>query len=330
MELRDLIESVDIVAYISQFVELEQRGEEFWGLSPFKEEKTPSFSVRPQPPRFYDYSSGIGGNVFTFIRYYFRCSTTEAVEKLKKYAGCGDNIDYRREKLDATKACRKFSPQKRPEKESKAQILPESVMQKYEKRPDKLEVWRKEGISAASLDKFQVFYDAFSDRLVYPIRNARGQIVNIGGRTLDPLWKEKKLRKYTYFYSWGTMDTIYGLSENLEAIREKREIILFEGAKSVLIANTWGIENTGAILTSHLNPNQMKLLAKLGVRAVFALDKDVDVQKDHNVRKLNQYIHIEIIKDRQNLLDEKDSPVDKGEEVFRKLYEQRIQYRGTV
>ena len=153
-----------------------------------------------------------------------------------------------------------------------------------------------------------------------------GKIVNVGGRTLDPAWKEKKLRKYTYFYPWGTMDTLYGVPENLSAIREKREVILFEGCKSVLLADSWGIKNCGALLTSHLNPNQMKLLAKLGCRVVFALDKDVDVRRDHNIRKLCQYVTVEYICDTKDLLCEKDSPVDRGEEVFRTLYEQRYLY----
>lgn len=327
MELRDLIESIDIVAYIGQFVELEQRGEEYWGLSPFKEEKTPSFSVRPSPPCFYDYSSGIGGNVFTFTRFFYHCSTTEAVNILKKYAGADGEVAYRREKLDATQTCLKFAAQKRRVKESKGVILPQDVMLRYEKRQDKLAEWEKEGISRTSMDKFQVFYDAFSDRLVYPIRNASGDIVNIGGRSLDPLWKEKKQRKYTYFYPWGTMDTVYGLSENIQEIQKRREIILFEGCKSVLLADTWGIHNTGAILTSHLNQNQMRLLAKLGFRVVFALDKEVDVKKDHNIQRLWQYVTVEYLHDRENLLGPKDSPVDKGEEVFRRLYEQRYMYR---
>ena len=72
MELAELIQQVNIVDYISQFVELEQRNAEFWGLSPFRDEKTPSFSVRPNPPVFYDYSAGIGGNIYTFIKHYFR------------------------------------------------------------------------------------------------------------------------------------------------------------------------------------------------------------------------------------------------------------------
>lgn len=200
-------------------------------------------------------------------------------------------------------------------------------MEKYEKRDDKLAVWEEEGISRASLSKFQVYYDSFSNRLVYPIRNIIGQIVNIGGRTLDPDFKAKKLRKYTYFSGWGEMDVIYGLFENMESILEKREVILFEGCKSVLVADSWGIHNTGALLTSHLNPNQMKILARLGVRVVFALDKDVRVRDDHNINKLKRYVSVEYFWDREDLLDEKDAPVDKGLEVFKKLYGQRLRYR---
>ena len=70
--------------------------------------------------------------------------------------------------------------------------LQEMIKQWERQRDDKLQVWESEGISRASLDRFQVFYDSFSDRLVYPIRNMGGQIVNIGGRALDPEWKEKK------------------------------------------------------------------------------------------------------------------------------------------
>ena len=123
------------------------------------------------------------------------------------------------------------------------------------------------------------------------------------------------------------MSTIYGVAENIEYIKKKGEIILFEGCKSVLIADTWGIKNCGAILTSHLSPMQMKILARLGCRVVFALDKDVRIRDDHNIAKLKQYVNVEYIYDAHDLLDEKDSPVDKGNEVFMKLYEQRLKYR---
>lgn len=327
MELDELIKSIDIVEYLSQFIELEQRGDEFWGLSPLKDEHTPSFSVRKEPPVFFDYSSGVGGNVFTFVRYYYKCNASEAIEKLKSYVGFTGDIAAPKQKMAATMVCKKFQKPKTTSKASSATILPDDYMMRYEKRDDKLSIWEAEGISRESLDKFEVFYDSFPDRLVYPIRNLSGKIVNIGGRTLDPLWKEKKQRKYCYFYSWGTLDTIYGLAENMEDIKKSGEIILFEGCKSVLIANTWGIHNAGAILTSHLNPHQLKILAKLGCRVVFALDKDVRVRDDHNINKLKQYVNVEYIWDREDLLDDKDSPVDKGSEVFQKLYEQRLKLR---
>ena len=228
-----------------------------------------------------------------------------------------------RQKLDTTQVCKRFQPKQKTVKASKATVLPDDYMSRYEKRDDKLDVWRREGISDAALDKFQVFYDGFSDRLVYPIRNLDGKIVNIGGRTLDPDWKEKKLRKYTYFYPFGQMNLIYGLSENLDDIKKKNEIIIFEGAKSVMVAAGWGITNCAALLTSHVSTLQLKILAKLGVRTVFALDKEIDVRKDKNIIKLNQYTHVEYLLDANNLLSEKDSPVDKGENVFRQLYQER-------
>ena len=327
MELDELIKSIDIVEFISQYVELEQRGDEFWGLSCFKNEKTPSFSVRREPPVFFDYSSGIGGNVFTFVKFYYKCNSSEAIEKLKAYIGFDGEIAYSSQKLAATMVCKRFQKPRTTSKPSSSTVLPDDYMSRYEKRPDKLAVWAAEGISMESMDRFQVYYDSFSDRLVYPIRNLDGKIVNVGGRTLDPLWKEKNQRKYCYFYHWGALDTIYGLAENMENIKKCREIILFEGCKSVLVADTWGIRNCGAILTSHLNPNQMKILAKLGCRVVFALDKDVRVRDDHNISKLKKYVNVEYIWDREDLLDEKDSPVDKGMEVFQKLYVQRLRLR---
>ena len=325
MELSELIESIDILEYISQFTEFTEKNGEHWALSPLKEENTPSFSVRKEENTFYDFSSGVGGNVLTFVRFYFKCGYAEAIEKLKEYAGLDGEIRPHR-KLAATEVAKRYAQPKKSPKTGKATILPDDYMERYEKRDDKLIIWEQEGISRASMDKFQVYYDDFSDRLVYPIRNLEGKIVNVGGRTLDKAWKEKGLRKYTYFKPWGELNTIYGLSENLEAIKEKREIILFEGCKSVLIADTWGIHNAGAILTSHLNPSHMKLLAKLGCRVVFALDKDVVVRNDYNICRLKQFVKVEYIWDKDNLLDDKDAPVDKGQDVWKKLYEGRLSW----
>ena len=327
MDLEELIDSIDIVEYISQFVELEEKNGEYWGLSPFSEEKTPSFSVRRESNSFYCFSSGIGGNVFTFTKFYYQCDASKAVDILKKYAGCDGAEFVPRKRMAATVTCRKYMKKQTRRKESKIKRFPDDCMVKYEKREDKLQVWEAEGISRESLDKFQVYYDSFSNRLVYPIHDIDGNIVNIGGRILDPEWKEKGMRKYTYLSGWGEMGVIYGLYENMKYILEKKEIILFEGCKSVLIADSWGIHNTGALLTSHLNPVQMKLLAKLGVRVVFALDKEVNIKKDHNINKLKQYVNVEYVWDKDNLLEEKDSPVDKGVNVYDSVYEHRLRFK---
>lgn len=325
MELSELIESIDIVDYISQFADMEEKNGEYWCLSPLKEENTPSFSIRREEKVFYDFSSGIGGNVLTFVCKYFKCSVSDGIKILQKYSGI-DGAVHASTKMSATLDCKKFRTQKY-KKPVKNKVLAIDCMKKYENRPEKLLLWEQEGISKESIDRFQVCYDAFSDRLVYPITDLDGNIVNIGGRTVDPKWKEKGLRKYTYFYNWGQLNLVYGLYENLEYIKEKNEIIIFEGCKSVLLADTWGIKNCGALLTSHVNPQQVKVLAKLGVRVVFALDKDVRVKDDKNIKKLKQFVNVEYIYDVMDYLESKDSPVDKGREVFRKLYDSRLRYR---
>ena len=324
MEVEDLLKSIDIVDFLSQYVDLEERNGEYWGLSPFREEKTPSFSVRRETGKFFDFSSGIGGSLITYLKHYNHISTGEAIKKLEEYAGV-KGVEFKpQHKLAATTICKAFTPQKNREKPIKKTVLPDDYMERYEIRDDKLDIWRNEGISDGSLKRFDVRYDSFTDRLVYPIRDIEGQIVNVGGRTLDPEWKEKRLRKYTYIQGWGGgMNVVYGLYDNLEHILRAHEVIIFEGCKSVLIADTWGIKNTAAILTSHLSPLQMKLLAALGCHVVFALDKEIDIRKDHNIQKLKRYVNVYYLYDRENKIDEKDAPVDKGEEVFKYLFDNK-------
>lgn len=330
MPVEELLEQIDIVDLISQYVDLEQKGDEWWGISPFTDppERTPSFSVRRENHSWYDFSSGKAGNALTFLKYYFRCDGREAYEKLAAYLSLDETQIIKRRKLSATSVCRQFSPPKTQQKTGKAIILPSDYMDRYDPDITKLQLWRDEGISDEILRKFDVRYDHFSNRIVYPIRDLSGSIVNIGGRALDPDYKEKGQRKYNYFFKWPAgMNLLYGLSENLDSITENREVIVFEGCKSVLKAASWGVTNCAAALTSHLSPAQMKILLKLGVTVVFAFDKDVSIRQDHNIEKLRHYCNVFYLCDRENLLDEKDSPVDKGRDTFLTLYEGRLRYR---
>ena len=327
MTLTELADSVDILQYISQYTEFEEKNGEYWALSPLKEEATPSFSVNTELNRFYDFSSGKNGNVLDFIKAYNDCDIREAAQILQKYVGADGVALIAKKKMGASSIARKFAPKKAQHKPSKATVLPDDYMLRYENDPIKLAIWESEGISSKSMERFQVRYDSFSDRLVYPIRNIDGKIINVSGRTISGDWKERGLRKYTYFFPLGCLDTIYGVAENKFQILEEREIILFEGAKSVMIADGWGWHNTGAILTSHLNPYQVKILAMLGCRVVFALDKGVNIYEDENIRRLKHYVNIEFIFDSEGLLEDKMSPVDAGQEVWTRLYERRLTYR---
>ncbi len=326
MTLSELVDATDILAYISQFAEFEEKNGEQWALSPLKQEGTPSFSVNTELNLFYDFSSGKGGNVLSFIKAYYHCSSGEAGDILRKYVGESGLTETRR-KMEAFLVAKRFAPKKKQNKTSKSSILPDDYMQRYRKCDEKLASWREEGITNDSLNRFQVCYDDFSDRIVYPIRNIDGKIINVSGRTIDPQWKEKKLRKYTYFKPLGILDTLYALVENLEFIQMTKEVIIFEGAKSVMIADSWGIHNTIALLTSHVNPYQLKILAKLGCKVVFALDKGVIIREDENIKRLKRYVKVEYIWDKDDLLEDKMSPVDAGRDTWNSLYERRLYYR---
>ncbi len=270
---------------------------------------------------FYDFSSGIGGNVLTFIQKYNKCSFVKAVDILKRYANITE--EYVDHKLSAVKTMKKYkSSILKPIEPHK--ILSEDVMLQYDSDCEKLKIWEREGISTEVLTKYQVRYDPFSNRLVFPIRDLYGNIISVKGRTLDKNYKEKKLRKYTYFQSIGNIDLLFGYYEHVEYIKNKKEIIIFEGEKSVMLMESWGYFNAAAILTSHLNPLQLPILIKLGVRIVFALDKDINIYEDENIKKLSHFVRVEYVRDTENLLEPKMSPVDAGEDTWLHLYERRI------
>ena len=331
MEIGELLKKVDIVEVASMFTDLEERSGEFWGISPltYPPEKTPSFSVRRETGKFYDFSSGKGGSCITLLQLCMNISTKEAIEQLKKIAGVTEDINViYREKLDATKCCLKYAKPVVREKPYNPSVLPPDYMERFEIRPDKLKIWEDEGISQETMRQFDIRYDSFTDQIVYPVKDLSGDLINVGYRVLDPLWKEKGMHKYGYRKSFGgAMNILYGLYDNLDEIKRKHEIIIFEGCKSVLKAYTWGYKNAAALSTSHLSAGQMKILMRLGCDAVFMLDREIKIREDHNIKTLKNYVNCYYYYDYKDLLGEKDAPVDKGKEVFETLYEGRLRYR---
>lgn len=321
IDVDELLEHIDIVEYIGQLIDLEERDGEWWGLSPFTAEQTPSFSVDGERQLYYDFSSGHGGSVLTFIQRYFKVNFRRAMEIAEAYAGIDSSVVLT-PKAETIVALKKFAKKKEKDIQPHG-ALSDNVMSRYEFNHDKLQLWVDDGIPLDALKRYGVRYDPFSDRIVYPIKNADGKIVSISGRTADPQWHEKHLKKYTYFQPLGQCDLIYNLSDAIDEIKRKKEIILFEGAKSVMLADTFGFKNAGALLTSHLNPHQMKILIGLGVRVVLALDAGVNITGDAQVNRMKHFLPIEYIWNYNKLLEPKESPVDRGQEVFQTLYNNR-------
>lgn len=324
MEPAEIMSAVDIVEYIQRYTELKPiGGGEYKGLSPFTSERTPSFFVNANKQKFFDYSggSGYGGNIAEFVKRMNNCTFPEAINILKAYAGIDDS-DMPVNRLAADSVAKRF--RRSADKSIVSHTyLPDNVMDGYVWDEEKLKPWFDEGISYDVMRKFQVRFDPPSNRIVYPIRDMDGRVINVAGRTLVPDWKELGLRKYTYMYALGTLDTLCCYWENRKAIAEKKEIIVVEGAKSVMKLCGWGYENAAAICTSHLNSAQQGLLIKLGCSVVFALDAEVNVRQDSNILKLRSYTQVYTLENWDKLLGEKDAPVDKGKEVFETLYNKR-------
>lgn len=329
MEVSDIVEAIDIEEYLSQYCDFEEKGGELWSLSPFKDEQTPSFSLNTEKGFWYDFSAGFGGNLIDFVMKHDGVGLSTAVNKLKQYSGIQDDGQEVSKRLQATKVAKKYGrAQKQKPYMGRNKPLPDGCMDMYRFDTEKLKPWYDEGISWEAMERFGVRFDDFGNRIVYPVKSYDGKIISVCGRTMDPDFKEKHIRKYTYYGSLGgQIDTLCCYSDNEDDILQQREIIIFEGAKSCMKTWGWGIRNTAALLTSHVSTPQLIALIKLssnfGVRCVFALDSDINIMEDTNIQKLRSYANVEWVRNRNNMLDEKDSPADKGETVFKTLYERR-------
>lgn len=329
MEAADIIAAVDMVEYVSQYTELKEKNSELWGISPFNtQEKTPSFSLNPEKRYFYDFSAGFGGNLVDFVMAKNHVTVSQAIHILKKYAHITEDDEGKPvRRLSMVSIAKRFRPSTRPPPKCTAKIMPDDYMDRFEFRKEKLKSWYDEGIQYETMYRYGVRYDAFDDRIVYPIRNLDGKIFCVSGRTCDPNYKEKGIRKYTYTTQIGSLPALYGFWENRDAIFGRKEAIVFEGCKSVLKGVDFGFPNGIALLTSHLSQFQLDAMIRLAsfhdVRFVFALDADIDIRKDKNIMCLSRYAQVEWIRNRNDLLQDKDSPVDRGKEVFEKLYTMR-------
>ena len=320
--LQEINDNVDLLEYVSQSMELERRGKDYWGHCPLHVDKTPSFSITPGVNRYYCFSCKKAGGVIGYLMDYEGLKFDEAVEKAAALANVDLNSRCKSETMSFLKhAKRIFTPKEKPLAHP---ILEQTKLEKFAE--DEATEWLDEGISQEVMDLFGVRIDLWGNRIVYPVYDIDNNLINIKGRTRYPNYKQLKIPKYINYYEVGTLDYLQGLNVTLPYVKEKNEIIIFESLKSVMKAYQWGYKNCAAAETSNLSDEQILLLIKLHVNVVLAFDSDVDYWDEthkKSIDRLKRITNVYITEDRCHLLggaDTKNAPVDLGEDIWNELY----------
>ena len=307
-EIQKLIDNLNIVQVIGEYVNLKKAGSDYKGLSPFKDEKTPSFTVSPVKNIFKDFSTQIGGNVISFYMKINDIGFIQAVEELsRKY-----NIPLKKnEKFQLIN--QKINEKQAENKEyfeimNKAQNFFENNVEKYN---EALEYMKNRDFSLEDMKKFKIgfasnvrdglfqylieenfpeekiiklglakrnengeIYDSFRNRIIFPIYNIEGKIVAFGGRIIE---KNTNLPKYlnspdSPIFKKG--NELFGIKYQGENVRKKGFAMLMEGYLDVLTAQKNGFENAVASLGTSFTEEQAQLLKKYTDKILISYDND--------------------------------------------------------
>lgn len=203
--------------------------------------------------------------------------------------------------------------------------------------------WQDEFISIETMKKFEIAYDPVSVSIVIPHRDSDGRLIGIRGRALEkPVQQLKGKYRPLFFghilYNHPISFNLYGLNHNKENIRKTKKAILSEGEKGVLQLEEYlGNNNIGvASCGSNIALRQINLLKNNGCEeVVIGFDKQYREYGDEeyqifkkamtkHFQKLSQFMKVSVIVDKKGVLGYKESPFDRGFDVFQQLYKERI------
>ncbi|MCR8641414.1 DNA primase [Paenibacillus sp. N1-5-1-14] len=210
------------------------------------------------------------------------------------------------------------------------EIYEENMLNQYVMFPHKKYI--DEGIEYETQIEFQVGYDVQSERIIFPVYNAYGELISVKARTLDPDYKIKDIPKFLYFPNFNKMIELYNWHRALYYILEKKEVIIFEAEKSCWLSSQFGRRNCVAISGDDLSEYQVDLIKNLGndIKIIIALDKDK--APDDFIKQARKFGHTRVIYamwDSNDLLSKelKQSPVDVSKKVFDMLYKECFTHR---
>ena len=302
----DIIEEVrmknDIVDVVSQYVKLNKRGSTYFGLCPFHNEKSPSFSVSPGKQMYYCFGCGAGGNVITFLMEYENQTFPEAVRTLAQRAGIAlpeaddskeaRQADSRRTKLlEINKeAAKYFYYQLRTERGSvgmeylrKRELSDETMnhfglgyANKYSN--DLIQYLKSKGYSEdlirdaglCNVDEKHGMYDKFWNRVMFPIQDINHRVIGFGGRVMGD-GKPKYLNSpETEIFDKSR--NLYGL--NFARTSRKGNVILCEGYMDVIAMHQAGFTQAVASLGTAFTSGQASLLRRYANEILLSYDSD--------------------------------------------------------
>ena len=300
---------VSIVDVVGEAVQLRKAGTVLKGLCPFHGEKTPSFVVTPARETWHCFGCGEGGDIFSFVMRRESLTFPEALKRLAAKAGI--EIDERTTREDARKA-------KLREVLEQAIAFYHVVLTQSKTGAPALEYLHKRGFTDETIEKYQLgwapdgwdqmikmlqsrrqvdvadlaevgltssrpnsrgAYDKFRSRVIFPIRDASGAAVGIGGRILPgtAMAADGNAPKYLNSPATALFDksrTLYLIERARGDMRKQDEAVLVEGYTDALMAHQAGFENVVASLGTALTPSQVAVIARYAREIVLAYDVD--------------------------------------------------------
>jgi len=306
--IQDLLNRVDIVDVVGRYVQLKKGGINFMGLCPFHNEKSPSFTVAPTKQFYHCFGCGAHGTAIGFLMEYSGVGFVEAVKDLAQGVGMivPDNEDklppaqraeYQARSLALSEAmtqtCDFYRLQLRSSERAKNYLKGRGLTGEVAARfglgyaPDGWDSLRNvfpdyelDALVEAGLviDRSEEAgggrkrYDRFRDRVMFPIRNVKGQVIAFGGRILD-VGEPKYLNSpETPLFQKGS--ELYGLFEARQAIREAGYVLVTEGYMDVVALAQWGFPQAVATLGTACTAIHVQKLLRQTDTVVFSFDGD--------------------------------------------------------
>jgi DNA primase catalytic core len=297
---RDVLAATDLVALVGAATALKRAGRSWKGLCPFHNEKTPSFHVHPEKGFYYCFGCGAKGDAITFVRETERLEFADAVAYLARRAGVtlpvrkgGTRADRARENrvAEALDAAARFYRETLPRHAAAVGLLADRGLSASEAAAYGLgaapEGWEalKSALSPRFTEETLVeagllqrhpdtgrVYDRFRNRLTIEIRDARGEVLGFGARSLGGETPKYLNSPETSRFSKGKL--LYGLDRAREAIRREDAVLLVEGYFDRIALARAGCENAVASMGTALTPAQADLLKRHAATVVVTYDGD--------------------------------------------------------